>query len=100
MGGTSRGASGAIYGIVATSALLFPDSKMSLIELPMLPTDSLTAFKAAVCFDTLGALLNWGTLDHWGHLGGAAFGIWYTLHGHKLWVQLRQKTALAEGGGQ
>ncbi len=28
-------------------------------------------------------------LDHWAHLGGAAFGAWYYLCGPKLWNELR-----------
>ena len=28
-------------------------------------------------------------LDHWAHLGGAAFGVWYYNYGPRVWDKLR-----------
>lgn len=28
-------------------------------------------------------------LDHWAHLGGAAFGVWYYMYGSQMWEKLR-----------
>ena len=27
--------------------------------------------------------------DHWAHLGGAAFGVWYYNYGPRMWESLR-----------
>ena len=53
----------------------------------MIPIAMGTLLKATIGLDALGVLLGWKTLDHWGHLGGAAFGVWYYYYGHKLWQQ-------------
>ena len=74
-----------------------PNSHVTLMFLPMFPIETGTALKAAVCLDAAGAVLGWRMLDHWGHLGGAAFGIWFTLYGHDLWMQLRRSMRQAEG---
>ena len=90
-GGLSIGASGAVYACFATTALMYPHERASLIFLPMFPIEMGTLLKCTVGLDVAGALLGWRLLDHFGHLGGAAFGIWYTLHGHKYWQELRQR---------
>ena len=93
-GGLSIGASGAVYACFAATALMYPHERASLIFLPMFPIEMGTLLKCTVGLDVTGALLGWRLLDHFGHLGGAAFGIWYTLHGHKYWQQLRQRHKL------
>lgn len=41
--------------------------------------------------DAVGALLRWRVLDHWGHLGGAAFGVAYATVGLGLWERWRAR---------
>jgi rhomboid-like protein len=36
-------------------------------------------------------------IDHWAHLGGAAFGIFYYFYGPGYWRRLRQDILDAEG---
>ena len=83
----SLGASGAVYACFALTALCYPDSSAVLIFLPMIPIAMGTLLKVTMGLDALGVLLGWRALDHWGHLGGASFGVWYTLQGHRLWQQ-------------
>jgi rhomboid-like protein len=51
-----------------------------------------------VSLDVLGVSLAWRWLDHWGHLGGAAYGILYTKYGQAAWDRLRHACAQLELG--
>lgn len=53
----------------------------------MVPIAMGTLLKITMGLDVVGILAGWKALDHWGHLGGASFGVWYTLQGHRLWQQ-------------
>jgi len=79
----SLGASGAIYGMVVGSVLLFPDSRLMLIFLPFISFESSTMLPVLIAFDTIGVIkmITRGTgiagFDHAAHLGGAFFGYFY-----------------------
>lgn len=77
-GGYSLGASGAAYACCAVYALLWP---RSTVQVNFIPIPASIAHLAGVCYDLLGALEGRRGLDHWGHLGGAAFGICFHLCG-------------------
>ena len=72
----SLGASGAVFGIVAGSVYLYPNSRISLIFLPFVSLRAEEALWLLVAFDLCGLLFfaRRSGLDHAAHLGGAAFG--------------------------
>jgi membrane associated rhomboid family serine protease len=74
--GVSLGASGAVYAVLVAAAALTPDRPVPVLFQPdgMAPPTLKEVTMALVAFDALGALAGWRWLDHWGHLGGAAFG--------------------------
>ncbi|OQV25937.1 Presenilins-associated rhomboid-like protein, mitochondrial [Hypsibius exemplaris] len=86
----SLGASGAIIGALGAVCTAFPDSKLSIIFLPMYPFSAESALTALLCFESLGVLLKWRFFDHAAHLGGLLFGIWYVKLGHELTWGKRQ----------
>ncbi|EIE25590.1 rhomboid-domain-containing protein [Coccomyxa subellipsoidea C-169] len=77
-GGRSLGASGAVYACFAATALMHPDAQGAFIFLPGIPIRLGDLLPLLMCFDAAGVLLGWRYLDHFGHLGGALFGIFYT----------------------
>ncbi|CEG63947.1 hypothetical protein RMATCC62417_01010 [Rhizopus microsporus] len=88
----SLGASGAIYGLVASTAILHPNSSISLIFLPMIPIKLGYALPALMSFDLAGILLRWKMFDHFAHLAGAGLGIGYTYYGERhIWAPLVRK---------
>ncbi|CAK0743348.1 hypothetical protein CVIRNUC_001463 [Coccomyxa viridis] len=89
-GGHSLGASGAVYACFAAIALLYPAATAQFIFLPGVPIQMGTLLPVLMGTDILGVLLGWRYLDHLGHLGGAAFGLLYTLYGHHLWSRREQ----------
>lgn len=88
----SLGASGAVSACIASDALIYPEVVVVLKSpfLPSGPLEARAALKWQLCHDGAGALLGLGRVDHWGHLGGYAFGIWFTQH-----AQLGRKPAAA-----
>ncbi|XP_055348643.1 presenilins-associated rhomboid-like protein, mitochondrial [Paramacrobiotus metropolitanus] len=80
----SLGASGAIIAALAAVCTAFPDSRLSIIFLPMYTFSADSAVKALLLFETLGVLLKWRFFDHAAHLAGILFGIWYVKYGHKI----------------
>jgi membrane associated rhomboid family serine protease len=77
------GASGAIYGIVAAFALLYPDFRLMLIFLPI-PIRARYFVPFMLGVDLLLGIMqfSWDPIAHWAHLGGALFGgllayFWY-----------------------
>jgi membrane associated rhomboid family serine protease len=69
------GASGAIYGIVAAFALLYPDFRLMLIFLPIpIRARYFVPFMLGVDL-FLGIMqFSWDPIAHWAHLGGALAG--------------------------
>lgn len=77
------GASGAIYGIVAAFAILYPDFKLMLIFLPI-PIKARYFVPVLLIVEIFLGIMeySWDPIAHWAHLGGALFGgllafIWY-----------------------
>ncbi|CAN9510855.1 unnamed protein product [Ophioblennius macclurei] len=106
----SLGASGAIMTVLAAVCTKMPESKLSIIFLPMFTFTAANALKAIIAMDTAGLLLGWRFFDHAAHLGGALFGVWYILYGHeliwkkrepflKLWHDLRTRGGGGGAGG-
>ncbi|KAL0066079.1 hypothetical protein AAF712_006910 [Marasmius tenuissimus] len=89
---SSLGASGAVYACVTMTALAFPQAQVSLIFPPSYPIDIQTGVMGLVAFDILGIIRGWRVIDHWAHLGGAAFGALYWAYGPKLWARMRSET--------
>lgn len=87
----SLGASGAVYACVTMTALAFPQAQVSLIFPPSYPLDIQTAVVGLVALDMVGIMRGWRVIDHWAHLGGAAFGAAYYAYGPKLWARLRDE---------
>ncbi|XP_054649459.1 presenilins-associated rhomboid-like protein, mitochondrial isoform X1 [Dunckerocampus dactyliophorus] len=82
--GPSLGASGAIMTILAAVCTQMPEAKLAIIFLPMFTFTAGNALKGIIAMDTAGLVLGWKFFDHAAHLGGAMFGIWYIMFGHKL----------------
>ncbi|XP_077472485.1 presenilin-associated rhomboid-like protein A, mitochondrial isoform X2 [Stigmatopora argus] len=102
----SLGASGAVMAVVAAFFAKVPDTKLSLILLPMITLTAGNALKTLVAIDVAGLLMGWRVFDHASHIGGALFGIWYVAYGHKLiWskrgsvVEMWRKIRTPGGGG-
>ena len=76
MGGTAIGASGAIMGIVAAAGMVAPDFEVRLILLGRVKLKYVVlAFILIDVFSVANGGSNWG--GSIGHLGGAAFGLFY-----------------------
>ncbi|KAI0782686.1 hypothetical protein C8Q75DRAFT_500552 [Abortiporus biennis] len=86
----SLGASGAIYAAVTLTALAYPDSEVSIMFFPMFHLPAQVAIFGLVGLDVLGIIRGWRLFDHWAHLGGAVFGIWYHTYGMKVWNWFRK----------
>lgn len=72
------GASGAIYGLLAAFAYLFPDAQLSMMFIPV-PIKAKYFVPILVLFDLFsgvtGSTLMGGGIAHFAHVGGALFGI-------------------------
>ncbi|THU80521.1 hypothetical protein K435DRAFT_496727 [Dendrothele bispora CBS 962.96] len=88
---SSLGASGAIYACVTMTALAFPSAQISLVVPPSYPIDIQTGVAGLLLIDVIGALRGWRLIDHWAHLGGAAFGAAYWTFGPEFWSRLRRQ---------
>jgi len=79
----SLGASGAVYSMIAASSFLNPDARYAFIFFPMYDFSASTLFPIIVAVESI-LLLGHATriarfgFDHAAHLGGAAFGWYYT----------------------
>ncbi|KAF8327153.1 uncharacterized protein EI90DRAFT_1820588 [Cantharellus anzutake] len=83
----SLGASGAIYGAVAMTAMAMPETHVTLIFFPWLPIPSQVGFAGAVALDIVGIIRGWRVFDHWAHLGGALTGMAYFFYAP--WEKIR-----------
>jgi rhomboid-like protein len=83
----SLGASGAILGVVAYVCRCRPETNLLLFFIPIAAGH---AIKGLMLFDTVGMLARWSFIDHAGHLGGSCFGVWYAMHGEKLFYKYRK----------
>ncbi|EJU03596.1 hypothetical protein DACRYDRAFT_64551 [Dacryopinax primogenitus] len=91
----SLGASGAIYATVTLSALALPEATVSFILLPWVQVPISAGVGSLVLLDVIGVMRGWRTFDHWAHLGGAAFGVFYYYYGPELWNWTRRRLAQA-----
>ncbi|KAF9499515.1 rhomboid-domain-containing protein [Pleurotus eryngii] len=86
----SLGASGAIYACVMLTALAFPETEIALFIPPTFPIPIQWGVGGMLMIDIIGAARGWRVLDHWAHLGGAVFGIFYYVYGPDFWSNLRE----------
>ncbi|KAJ2612380.1 hypothetical protein H4S08_002730 [Coemansia sp. RSA 1365] len=84
----SLGASGAVYGVVGATMMMFPHTKIALIFLPFFGFTITQAFPALLAYDFAGAVLGWSSFNHVAHLGGALYGMAYPIWGADLWNRL------------
>eukprot|EP00884_Botryococcus_braunii_P010344 jgi/Botrbrau1/19310/Bobra.0073s0048.2 len=94
---SSVGASGAIYGCAAATAVLYPDLQAGIIFIPGFHMPLSSLFPLLLGVDVLGVLLRWRLFDHWGHLGGALFGYMYTKYGQTIIWEQRDRIMAALG---
>lgn len=73
--GLSLGASGAIMSVLAYVCVQYPDTRLSIIFLPMYTFAAGTAIKVIMSVDLAGVVFGWKFFDHAAHLGGALFGM-------------------------
>jgi len=85
----SLGASGAVYAALTLTALGFPDAQIALIFPPTYPFPIQYGVTGLVIIDMIGALRGWRYMDHFAHLGGAAFGVFYYAYGPRFWDFMR-----------
>ncbi|XP_011569172.3 presenilins-associated rhomboid-like protein, mitochondrial isoform X1 [Plutella xylostella] len=84
--GHSLGASGAIMAVLSYVCVQYPDTKLSIIFLPMYTFAAGSAIKVIMGVDLAGVLFGWKFFDHAAHLGGAAFGIvWSYWTSQEIW---------------
>ncbi|ORY97666.1 hypothetical protein BCR43DRAFT_438525 [Syncephalastrum racemosum] len=88
----SLGASGALYGLLASTAVLYPQSSVYIAFLPFIPIQLGYCVPALMGFDLAGILLRWSMFDHYAHLAGACIGLAYTEYGQKhIWIPITHK---------
>ncbi|KAJ2796314.1 hypothetical protein H4R21_004766 [Coemansia helicoidea] len=91
----SLGASGAVYSVIAATAMLFPDAQVALIFLPFMPFTVSQAFKALMAYDLVGAVLGWRAFGHIAHFSGGLFGVAYFTWCTGAWSELVRGIAAA-----
>ncbi|XP_055389279.1 presenilins-associated rhomboid-like protein, mitochondrial isoform X2 [Condylostylus longicornis] len=82
--GLSLGASGAIMAILSFVCFEYPDTRLSILFIPMYTFSAAAAIKTIICFDLAGVLLRWKFFDHAAHLGGALFGMFWSFYGRNV----------------
>lgn len=84
--GLSLGASGAIMSVLSYVCMQYPDTRLSIIFLPMYTFAAGNAIKVIMSMDLAGVILGWKFFDHAAHLGGAIFGMVWCHWGHRnIW---------------
>jgi membrane associated rhomboid family serine protease len=77
------GASGAVYGVLAAFAFLFPNTRLMLL-IPPIPMKAKYLVAALVAFDLLSGISGSSTgIAHFAHVGGALFGFLILLYWRK-----------------
>ena len=78
------GASGAVMGVFAAFAYLFPNTELYLMFIPV-PIKAKWAVIGFAAFDLFGGVANIGgdNIAHWAHLGGALVGFLLVLYWNK-----------------
>jgi rhomboid-like protein len=86
--GFSLGASGAIMAVLAYVCAQHPNSKLQIIFIPDFQFSAGSAIQCIMLFDLAGLIFRWRLFDHAAHLGGAAFGLFWSTYGKdKIWPQ-------------
>lgn len=86
--GFSLGASGAIMAVIAYVCTQFPHTQLSILFIPGWHFSAESAIQCVILFDLAGIIFRWRLFDHAAHLGGAAFGIFWSYYGKdKIWPQ-------------
>ncbi|CAH2099986.1 unnamed protein product [Euphydryas editha] len=84
--GLSLGASGAIMSVLSYVCMQYPETKLSIIFLPMYTFAAGAAIKVIMSIDLAGVILGWKFFDHAAHLGGALFGMAWCFWGNShIW---------------
>ena len=92
------GASGAVLGLLAAYAMLFPDNRITLLFMFVLPI-TMKAKTLAIGYAVITVLIilstpaGSGGVAHFAHLGGLAFGYLYVKYGDAFEMSLRQRRA-------
>ncbi|XP_065882734.1 presenilin-associated rhomboid-like protein, mitochondrial [Dysidea avara] len=73
----SRGASGAIMGVITAVIAHSPDASVYLIFLPFVPIPAVWALGGVITLDLVGLIRGWKVFDHAAHLGGVLFALLY-----------------------
>lgn len=79
------GASGALYGVLAAFVLLFPNTSLYIMFIPI-PIKAKFVIPGFILLDLyLGiSKYNWDPIAHFAHIGGAIFGLLITLYWRKF----------------
>lgn len=78
------GASGAVYGVLAAFAFLFPNTRLMLL-IPPIPMKAKYLVAALIAFDLISGISGSGTgIAHFAHVGGALFGFLTLLFWRKM----------------
>lgn len=86
--GFSLGASGAIMAVIAYVCTQFPNTQLGILFIPGWHFSADSAIKFIMCLDLAGIMFRWRLFDHAAHLGGAAFGLFWSYYGKdKIWPQ-------------
>ncbi len=84
--GAMVGASGAIYGLLAAFAFMFPDAQLAMMFIPV-PIKAKYFVPILVAFDLFsgmtGNTLMGGNIAHFAHVGGAVLGVLMMLYWRK-----------------
>ncbi|OCH87794.1 hypothetical protein OBBRIDRAFT_759176 [Obba rivulosa] len=83
------GLSGAIHSLFTFTALVNPDVGVALGFLPEYAINMCSGLYLLTAFNLLGVLRGWSTFNHWGNLGGIAFGAFYWVCGDGIWMHLK-----------
>jgi len=90
------GASGAVLGVLAAYAMMFPDNRITLLLLFVLPL-TMKARTLAIGYAVITVLMilstppGSGGVAHFAHLGGLAFGYLYVKYGGRFETALRRR---------
>jgi membrane associated rhomboid family serine protease len=85
--GTAVGASGAIMGIMAGFAYLFPNTEMFIMFIPI-PIKAKYVVPGFMALDLFGGISGGDNIAHWAHLGGAFAGLIIVI----IWNKTNKKT--------
>ena len=83
----SLGASGALFGLLAGCYHVYPQMQVQLLVFPFTLEQ---LFPLLVLFDIAGLVFRFKTIDHAGHLAGAAVGFLYMNYGQNFYLQAIQ----------